>query len=164
MNWTGGTLQRTKHANKGVVQKQKAYFARARTHLQNGSNPTIAPFRPSYLQNDDSFELAGRLPSFGSGSVRHTGHSARRHREARDREPSPNDDSHEPGEYAQADIEYDMAEASNRPAQFSKSPRRMATGESCQSLSLVCSSTRDVMLTLSHPRWTSTQTESRECR
>jgi hypothetical protein len=72
MNWTGGTLQRTKNANKGVVQKQKAYFAKARTHLQNGPDSPIAPFRPSYLQNDDSFELAGHLPSFGTRSVRHT--------------------------------------------------------------------------------------------
>jgi hypothetical protein len=82
MNWTGGSLQRTRNANKGIVQKQKAYFARARTHLQNGPRSPAAPFRPTYLQNDDNFELAGCLPSFGSGSVRHTGHSARRRNEA----------------------------------------------------------------------------------
>jgi hypothetical protein len=86
MNWTGGTLQRTKNANKGVIQKQKAYFAKARTNLQNVPDPPIAPFRPSYLQNDDSFELAGHLPSFGTGSVRHTGHAAQRHRD--ETEPS----------------------------------------------------------------------------
>lgn len=88
MNWTGGTLQRTKTASKGVVQKQKAHFAKARTNLQNGPDSPNAPFRPSYLQNDDSFELTRRLPSFGSGSVRHTGHSARRHREEADQELS----------------------------------------------------------------------------
>jgi hypothetical protein len=90
MNWTGGTLQRTKHANKGITQKQKAYFARARTHLQNGSKSPAVPFRPSYLQNDDSFELAGHLPSFGSGSVRHTGHPARNRHDTTHRGLLPN--------------------------------------------------------------------------
>ncbi|KAF2028809.1 hypothetical protein EK21DRAFT_90328 [Setomelanomma holmii] len=91
MNWTGGSLQRMKHANKGVTQKQKAYFVRARTHLQNGSKSPVVPFRPSYLQNDDNFELAGHLPSFGSGSIRHTGHSTRHRRDVNHREYSPED-------------------------------------------------------------------------
>jgi hypothetical protein len=56
MNWTGGSLQRTKIANKGVTQKQKAYFARARMHLQNGPTSPAAPFQPSYLRNDDRVE------------------------------------------------------------------------------------------------------------
>jgi hypothetical protein len=77
MNWTGGSLQRTKHANKSVVQKQKAYFARARTHLQNGPKSPATPFRPTYLQKNDNLELVGYLPSFGSSSVRHTGHPPR---------------------------------------------------------------------------------------
>jgi hypothetical protein len=81
MNWTGGSLQRTKQANKGVLQKQKAYFARTRTHLQNGPKSPTAPFRPTYLQNDDSFELAGHLPALGSSSVRHTRQSAWHHHE-----------------------------------------------------------------------------------
>ncbi|KAH7092137.1 hypothetical protein FB567DRAFT_231599 [Paraphoma chrysanthemicola] len=89
MNWTGGTLQRTKHANKGVIQKQKAYFARARTHLQNGAESPDVPFRPSYLQNYDSFELAGHLPLLGSGSVRHTGHSVTQRRDSGHRRGSP---------------------------------------------------------------------------
>lgn len=87
MNWTGGTLQRTKTANKGVIQKQKAYFAKARTLLQNEPDSPIAPFRPSYLQNDDGSQLGAHMPAFGSGSTRHTGHPARRHREAKDPEP-----------------------------------------------------------------------------
>jgi hypothetical protein len=82
MNWTGGSLQRMKDANKGVVQKQKAYFARARTHLQIGPKSPAVPFIPTYLQNDDNFEPAGCLSSFASGPVRHTGHSARRRRNA----------------------------------------------------------------------------------
>ena len=91
MNWTGGSLQRTKHVNKGVVQKQKAYFAKARTHLQNGSKSPGAPFRPTYLQRDSIFELAGHLPAFGSDSVRHLGHSARRRHDTTQRSPSPDD-------------------------------------------------------------------------
>jgi hypothetical protein len=75
MNWTGGSLQRTKHASKGIVQKQKAYFAKARTHHQDGAK---SPFRPSYLGDDNSFGLSRHMPSYGKGSVRHTGHTARR--------------------------------------------------------------------------------------
>lgn len=54
MNWTGGSLQRTKHANKGVLQKQKAYFAKTRTHLQNGLPSTAVPFKPSYALQDET--------------------------------------------------------------------------------------------------------------
>lgn len=77
MNWTGGSLQRTKQANKGIVQKQKAYFARARTHLQNGPSAPAVPFRPDYVQSGDSLEPSGRPSLYGTGSVRHTGHPAR---------------------------------------------------------------------------------------
>jgi hypothetical protein len=91
MNWTGGSLHRTKNANKGVVQKQKAYFARVRTHLQNGSKPLAMPFRPSYLQNDESFELVRHLSSFTIGSVRHIGHLARCRADATQQVPSLKD-------------------------------------------------------------------------
>jgi hypothetical protein len=77
MNWTGGSLQRTKQANKGVVQKQKAYFARARTRLQSGPSAPAVPFRPDYIQNGESLEPSGRPSLYGTGSVRHTGHPAR---------------------------------------------------------------------------------------
>ncbi|KAF1918463.1 hypothetical protein BDU57DRAFT_200070 [Ampelomyces quisqualis] len=70
MNWTGGSLQRTKQANKGVVQKQKAYFAR-RTHLQNGRNTPAVPFKPDYFQNDDGSGLSGRLPLCGTAQPLH---------------------------------------------------------------------------------------------
>ncbi|KAE8866782.1 hypothetical protein PTNB73_04876 [Pyrenophora teres f. teres] len=76
MNWTGGSLQRTKKANAGVLQQQRAYFAKARTHLQNATNSPIAPFYPDYLRESEHPGLS-RMSSFGSGSVRHTGHSAR---------------------------------------------------------------------------------------
>lgn len=78
MNWTGGTLQRTKHANKGVVQKQKTHFARARTQLQQSLGTLAAPFRPDYLQDNNDCETGQCHPPFGSRSVRHTGHSARK--------------------------------------------------------------------------------------
>jgi hypothetical protein len=81
MNWTGGTLRRTKHANKGVIQKQKAHFARARTQLQYSPGTPAAPFRPDFLQGSNTYGLGQPLPAFGIGSVRHTGHSAREHRE-----------------------------------------------------------------------------------
>ncbi|KAF2822086.1 hypothetical protein CC86DRAFT_448494 [Ophiobolus disseminans] len=124
MNWTGGTLQRTKNANKGVVQRQKAHFARVRTYLQNGSNTSIAPFRPSYLQNDDSFELAGHLPSFGSGSVRHTGHSARHHRDTPDQGLPPDCEARDSGRPAKVHYEYISPEASHRPGLTAKSLKR----------------------------------------
>jgi hypothetical protein len=76
MNWTGGSLQRTKHANKGITQKQKAYFARARTHHQEGSKSPAVSFRPSFLGVDSSFESRGHVPSYWLGSV-HTRHSGR---------------------------------------------------------------------------------------
>jgi hypothetical protein len=81
MNWTGGSLQRTKHANKGVVQKQKAYFARARTELQNPGSPT-APFRPDYFREAGNREVDQRLPSSRSASTRRIGHGARFWRKA----------------------------------------------------------------------------------
>ena len=76
MNWTGGSLQRTKKANTGIVQQQRAYFAKARTHFQNATNLPAAPFFPSYLRESENAGFLG-IPPFGSGSVRHTGHSAR---------------------------------------------------------------------------------------
>jgi hypothetical protein len=87
MNWTGGSLQRTKQANKGVLQQQKAYFARAQTQLQNTTNSSAAPFRPSYLQDNENSGLWTMTP-FGSGSVRHTGHAAKRPSERTQREPT----------------------------------------------------------------------------
>lgn len=69
--------QRTKHANNGVIQKQKAYFARARTQLQQTPD-TPALFRPDYLQLGDDYEFGQCLTSFGPGPMRDLGHSARR--------------------------------------------------------------------------------------
>jgi len=91
MNWTGGSLQRTKKANTGVLQQQKAYFAKARTHLQNATNSPVPPFRPSYLRDNEESGLMGELPSFSSGSVRHTGYSARGRGDRTRREPIPDD-------------------------------------------------------------------------
>ncbi|KAJ8110001.1 hypothetical protein OPT61_g7041 [Boeremia exigua] len=76
MNWTGGTLQRTKHANKGVVQKQRAYFARARTKLQQSPNSPTAPFCPDFLRECDSNSFGRRIASSSSGSVHRAGHLA----------------------------------------------------------------------------------------
>ncbi|KAH7068188.1 hypothetical protein BKA63DRAFT_478566 [Paraphoma chrysanthemicola] len=116
MNWTGGTLQRTKHANKGVVQKQKAHFARARTHLQNGAKSPDVPFRPSYLQNDDSFELAGRLPLLVSGSVRHTGHSVRQQHDSGHRKGSPGGELQESGLSKESNATFAPLAVSSRAA------------------------------------------------
>lgn len=69
MNWTGGRLQRSKNANNGVVQKQKAHFARARTRLQNGATSLTSPSRPSFVHNGDT-SLGGRLPPFPPDIVR----------------------------------------------------------------------------------------------
>ena len=55
-----------KVASKGIIQKQKAHFARARTRLQNEASPTISPFHSSFFRHDPPFSLR---------TVRHTGHS-----------------------------------------------------------------------------------------
>lgn len=81
MNWTGGSLQRTKNANRGVRQKQKAFFARARTKLQNDSNSHCAPSHPSFLRKNDPVTSA-RTPWLGLGAMRHTSQPARCEREA----------------------------------------------------------------------------------
>ncbi len=78
MNWTGGSLQRTKNANKGILQKQKAYFAKARTQLQNNSNRSTANFRPSYLDEDEYYDLTRRVPTGRAASFHQSGHSLRR--------------------------------------------------------------------------------------
>jgi hypothetical protein len=93
MNWTGGSLQRTKTAHRGaVLQQQRAYFAKARTQLQDNTHSPIAPFRPSYLCDTEESGFMAQMPSFGSGSVRHTGHSARRRGERMRRETMPFDE------------------------------------------------------------------------
>jgi hypothetical protein len=78
MNWTGGTLQRTKYANKGVMQRQRAYFARARTKLQQSPSTQSTPFRPEYYHNSDgrdvgdqSAEDSARFPRDSTG-MRHS--------------------------------------------------------------------------------------------
>lgn len=77
MNWTGGSLQRhSKNARKSVMQRQKQHFAKVRTALQNGPEMPSAPFRPSFLVDQD-LNLGGRLPLFGASSIRHTGHMKR---------------------------------------------------------------------------------------
>ncbi|KAH9866208.1 hypothetical protein J1614_008773 [Plenodomus biglobosus] len=78
MNWTGGSLQRTRKGNGGIIQQQKAYFARARTHLQDVTNSPAAPFRPSYLHASGSDGLMGQLPLFGTQSIRHKGQTSKR--------------------------------------------------------------------------------------
>lgn len=88
MNWTGGNLQRTKNANKGVLQKQKAFFVRARTQLQHSSGTPATPFRPDYLHDSEDPASDHHLPSLGSDSICHTGHSARKRRELRETDAS----------------------------------------------------------------------------
>lgn len=74
MNWTGGSLQRTKNARKGVRQAQKAYFARVRTNLQNEAYSPGAPFRPSELREDEKFGGAANALSLENPSVNRAGH------------------------------------------------------------------------------------------
>ncbi|KAF2654605.1 hypothetical protein K491DRAFT_464235 [Lophiostoma macrostomum CBS 122681] len=77
MNWTGGSLQRhSKNAHKGIVRRQKQHFAKVRTALQNRPLTSATPFRPSFLE-DEHLTVSGQMPSFGLGSVRHTGHAKR---------------------------------------------------------------------------------------
>ncbi|EUC33115.1 hypothetical protein COCCADRAFT_96923 [Bipolaris zeicola 26-R-13] len=70
MNWTGGSLQRTKKANSGMLQRQRAYFAKARTNLQNIPQTPVAPFIPSYLRDNSKSDYLA-VPSFELISDRH---------------------------------------------------------------------------------------------
>lgn len=92
MNWTGGTLQRTKKANQGTVQQQKAYFARARTQLQNASNPPVVAFRPNYLLNGDRLDITRRVPLLDTG---HGCHPTKRQGERSPRAISPSNSRNE---------------------------------------------------------------------
>jgi hypothetical protein len=74
MNWTGGRLQRSKDANKGIIQKQKAHFARARTQLQN-STPASTPAFPSDLFCNKSVSQHPQLLLSSARTARLTGHS-----------------------------------------------------------------------------------------
>ena len=77
MNWTGGSLQRTKNANKGVVQKQKAYFARARTQIQNKPKSPVTNFCPSYLRVNEDLDHDRQISTFRTASLHQIGHSSR---------------------------------------------------------------------------------------
>lgn len=87
MNWTGGTLQRTKHANKGVMQRQRAYFARARTKLQQSPSTQSTPFRPEYFHNNSDGRDVGH-PS-AKDSVRSSRDSAKMRHGENTHCPSP---------------------------------------------------------------------------
>ena len=50
MNWTGGRLQRSKHAGTALSAKQKAHFAKARMHLQR-SHERRSPVRFSITED-----------------------------------------------------------------------------------------------------------------
>ncbi|KAF1835189.1 hypothetical protein BDW02DRAFT_597577 [Decorospora gaudefroyi] len=135
MNWTGGSLQRTKKANTGVLQQQRAYFAKARTHLQNTTNSPGPPFRPSYLRDNEDF--GAMRASFGSGSVRHVGHPAKRSGARRRRKPSPDN--------RRSDIGYDeLSTHESSPTHFAQFPpsqpskqkhaKEELRGEECQAI------------------------------
>lgn len=81
MNWTGGSLQRTRKANGGIIQQQKAYFARARAHLQNVTNLPTTPFRPSYLNASREDGLPGQEASLATRSLRHKGQTSKPRRQ-----------------------------------------------------------------------------------
>ncbi|KAF2462239.1 hypothetical protein BDY21DRAFT_10446 [Lineolata rhizophorae] len=55
MNWTGGSLQRHSKGNDPVRQRQRQYFAKARSkRIQGNGNPTSPPsFCPSFLKASD---------------------------------------------------------------------------------------------------------------
>jgi len=80
MNWTGGSLQRSKKANKGTLQKQRAHFARARARLQDGpdrhrASNSLSPLHPGFFRDVDTEGPRSTLRSFSSRSVRHAGRS-----------------------------------------------------------------------------------------
>ncbi|KAF2838427.1 hypothetical protein M501DRAFT_1017435 [Patellaria atrata CBS 101060] len=78
MNWTGGRLQRHAKNNNSVVARQKQYFSKVRTKLQNDTsmNQGHILFKPEFLLgNDDSINV--NLP-IGEGTRTHVGHSKMR--------------------------------------------------------------------------------------
>lgn len=83
MNWTGGRLQQSKNANKGIIQKQKAHFARARTQLQNN----IGASTPAFPSGFFGAEGVTRQPQFPRSSAR-TARLPRRGRKLQDQDRS----------------------------------------------------------------------------
>ncbi|KAF2452166.1 hypothetical protein P171DRAFT_468511 [Karstenula rhodostoma CBS 690.94] len=74
MNWTGGRLQRSKDANKGIIQKQKAHFARARTQLQHDSRASTSTFPYAFL-GDERASQQPQFPLTSARTARFTGRS-----------------------------------------------------------------------------------------
>jgi len=69
MNWTGGRLQR--HSGKGnsaLVSRQKSYFARARTKLQNEPGES-SPFKPSFFPQEGDHDKKASIGSHSSQST-----------------------------------------------------------------------------------------------
>lgn len=64
----------SKRSGNTAVNRQKQHFAKIRSRTQNGSSPQIAPFRPSFLREDDNAP-AGDVTPFGGGSTRHSWHA-----------------------------------------------------------------------------------------
>lgn len=76
MNWTGGRLQRSRAANKGVIQRQKAHFARAKAQLQDSASTDTSPHRPSFFR-DERVSQHHKLPKLSSPhNSRHAGQIA----------------------------------------------------------------------------------------
>ncbi|KAL9121938.1 MAG: hypothetical protein Q9187_001502 [Circinaria calcarea] len=65
MNWTGGRLQRSKHAANGLSAKQKQYFAAARARLQGGSRVRS----PSYVTFFEGTDQEIRLLRHGRPTI-----------------------------------------------------------------------------------------------
>lgn len=91
MNWTGGSLQRTKHAKGGISHQQKAYFARARTHPEHEIRIPVTHFRPSWLQNTASLTSVDAHALFEGDSVKIARHPVRQDEEIRDLEGKDSD-------------------------------------------------------------------------
>lgn len=76
MNWTGGRLQRSKNANRGIVQKQKAHFARARVPIQNDTAARTSPSRNDLVRIEKGHAISiSQPPPSNAHASRHTGDS-----------------------------------------------------------------------------------------
>ena len=75
MNWTGGRLQRHKQAGKGLIHKQKAFFAKQRTKLHN-SRPSAPPIRTPFAGDLSFAGTVAPLAGIDSSALQRKSQSA----------------------------------------------------------------------------------------
>lgn len=77
MNWTGGRLQRSKHAANGLSAKQKQYFAAARARVQDGRRARSPSYVTLFEGTDQEIRLLRHGPPTIANDREHYGSQER---------------------------------------------------------------------------------------